>query len=128
MLGRIAGFFTALTIFISCLGLFGLVSYIAEQRKKEIGIRKVLGANINTIVVLLVREFLRLVAFALLLAFPLAYFFMQNWLEGFAYQITIRWWVFALAGCIAFGITFITVGFQSLKAAMANPVKSLRTE
>src|SRR5690606_4088950 len=76
MLGRITGFFTALTIFISCLGLFGLVSYIAEQRKKEIGIRKVLGANINTIIVLLAREFLRLVAFALLLAFPLAYYFM----------------------------------------------------
>ena len=128
ILGRIAGFFTALTIFVSCLGLFGLVSYIAEQRKKEIGIRKVLGANINTIVLLLAREFLRLVAIALLVAFPLAYYFMQTWLEGFSYQITIRWWVFLLAGCIAFGITIVTVSFQSLKAAMANPVKSLRTE
>ena len=128
---RLAGIsmaFTCLAIFISCLGLFGLVSYVAEQKKKEIGIRKVLGASIRSVTLLLTKDFLRLVAVALLVAFPLAWYFMNRWLEGFSYAIDIQWWVFLLAGCIALIITMLTVGFQSLRSAMANPVNSLRTE
>ncbi|UWX54669.1 hypothetical protein NYZ99_17750 [Maribacter litopenaei] len=127
-LGEISLTFTILAIFISCLGLFGLVSYVAEQKKKEIGIRKVLGASINSVVQLLTKDFLKLVLIAFIIATPIAYYFMQQWLEGYTYSIEIRWWVFALAGGFALIITFLTVGFQSLKSAIANPVKSLRTE
>ncbi len=127
-IGQIAGLFTILAIIISCLGLFGLVSYVAEQKKKEIGIRKVLGASINSVVKLLTRDFVKLVGIAFLIASPIAYYFMQRWLEDFTYRIEIQWWVFVLAGSLALLITFLTVGFQSIKSAMANPVKSLRTE
>ena len=127
-LGQISTVFTILAILISCLGLFGLVSYVAEQKKKEIGIRKVLGASIQSVVRLLTTDFIKLVGIAFLIASPLAYYFMQNWLEGFTYRIDISWWVFVLAGGFALAITLLTVGFQSLKSAMANPVKSLRTE
>jgi len=127
-LGQISVVFTFLAILISCLGLFGLVSYVAEQKKKEIGIRKVLGASVKSVVQLLTKDFVKLVGLAFLIASPIAYFFMQRWLEDFTYRIDIEWWVFALAGGFALTITFITVGFQSLKSAMANPVKSLRTE
>lgn len=127
-LGQISLVFTFLAIFISCLGLFGLVSYVAEQKKKEIGIRKVLGASINSVVQLLTKDFLKLVGIAFLIASPIAYYFMNRWLEGYTYSIEIQWWVFALAGGFALVITFVTVGFQSLKSALANPVKSLRTE
>ena len=127
-IGQIAALFTVLAIIISCLGLFGLVSYVAEQKKKEIGIRKVLGASINSVVQLLTRDFVKLVGIAFLIASPLAYYFMQRWLEDFTYRIDIQLWVFVLAGFLALLITFLTVGFQSLKSAMANPAKSLRTE
>lgn len=127
-LGQISIVFTILAILISCLGLFGLVSYVAEQKKKEIGIRKVLGASINSVVQLLTRDFLKLVGIAFLIASPLAYYFMQRWLEDFTYRIQINIWVFVLAGSFALVITLLTVGFQSIKSAVANPVKSLRTE
>ena len=127
-LGSISAFFTIIAILISCLGLFGLVSYVAEQKKKEIGIRKVLGASINSVIKLLTKDFIKLVGIAFLIASPIAYFFMQRWLEDFTYRIDIQWWVFVLAGGFALLITMLTVGFQSLKSAVANPVKSLRTE
>lgn len=127
-LGQISVVFTILAILISCLGLFGLVSYVAEQKKKEIGIRKVLGASIGSVVQLLTKDFLKLVLVAFLIATPIAYYFMQRWLEAYTYRIDIQWWVFVLAGGFALVITLLTVGFQSLKSAMVNPVKSLRTE
>ncbi len=127
-LGQISVIFTILAILISCLGLFGLISYIAEQKKKEIGIRKVLGASISSVVQLLTKDFIKLVVIAFLIASPIAYYFMQRWLEDFTYRIDIQWWVFVLAGGFALMITVLTVGFQSLKSAVANPVKSLRTE
>ncbi len=127
-LGQISIIFSVLAIFISCLGLFGLVSYVAEQKKKEIGIRKVLGASIGSVVKLLTTDFVKLVGIAFLIASPIAYYFIQQWLEDFTYRIDIQWWVFALAGGFALLITLLTVGFQSLKSAVANPVKSLRTE
>ncbi len=127
-LGKISTIFTLLAILISCLGLYGLVSFVAEQKKKEIGIRKVLGASIQSVVRLLTRDFLKLVGLAFILAVPIAYYFMQHWLEGYTYRISIQWWVFALAGGLALFITLVTVSFQSIKSAIANPVKSLRTE
>ena len=127
-LGQISVIFTVLAIFISCLGLFGLVSYVAEQKKKEIGIRKVLGASIGSVIRLLTTDFVKLVGIAFLIASPIAYYLMQRWLEDFTYRIDIQWWVFVLAGGFALIITFVTVGLQSLKSAVANPVKSLRTE
>ena len=127
-LGNISMVFTIIAILISCLGLFGLISYVAEQKKKEIGIRKVLGASIGSIVRLLTKDFLKLVLVAFLIATPIAYYFMQRWLEAYTYRIDIEWWVFVLAGGFALVITLLTVGFQSLKSAVANPVKSLRTE
>jgi putative ABC transport system permease protein len=127
-LGKMSVIFTMLAIFISCLGLFGLVSYVAEQKKKEIGIRKVLGASISSVVKLLTKDFVILVFIAFIIASPIAYFFMQRWLEDFTYKIDIHWWVFALAGGFALIITLLTVGFQSIKSAIVNPVKSLRTE
>ncbi|MCX2681743.1 ABC transporter permease [Galbibacter sp. EGI 63066] len=117
-----------LAILISCLGLFGLVSFIAENKKKEIGIRKVLGAKIGTLVKLLVKDFVILVIIALIVATPLAYYFMQNWLEDFTYRISISWWIFLLAGGISLVIALLTVGIQTIKAATTNPIKNLRTE
>lgn len=127
-LGKISAVFTFLAILISCLGLFELVSYVAEQKKKEIGIRKVLGASINSVVQLLTKDFLKLVGIAFIVAAPTAHYFMQRWLEGYTYRIEIDWWVFVLAGGFAFVITLFTVGFQSIKSALAHPVKSLRAE
>ncbi|HMQ47665.1 MAG TPA: ABC transporter permease [Saprospiraceae bacterium] len=115
-------------IFIACMGLFGLATYAAEQRIKEIGVRKVLGATMVGIVSLLSKDFLKLVLIALVIASPLAYFFMEKWLQDFAYRIEIQWWVFVLAGVLAIGVAFLTVSFQSVKAALVNPVKSLRSE
>jgi putative ABC transport system permease protein len=120
--------FACLAIFIACLGLFGLSAFAISQRIKEIGIRKVLGASINTIVALLSKDFLKLVVFAAIIAFPIAWFAMSKWLQDFAYRITIPWWSFLLAGIIAALIAFITISFQAIKAAIANPVKSLKTE
>jgi putative ABC transport system permease protein len=120
--------FTLMAILISCLGLFGLASFSAEQRKKEIGVRKVLGASVSGIVQLLSKDFLKLVGIAILIATPIAWWGMNKWLQNFAYRIDISWWMFVLAGCIAICIALLTVSFQAIKAAIANPVKSLRTE
>jgi putative ABC transport system permease protein len=121
-------YFGLLAIFISCLGLLGLAAYSTIQRTKEIGIRKVLGASVSTIVGLLSKEFLKLVIIALLIASPIAWFAMHSWLQDFAYRTTIAWWVFPLAAAAAVLITLMTVGFHSIKAAIADPVDSLRTE
>ncbi len=117
-----------LTIFISCLGMFGLISFMAKRRIKEIGIRKVLGAGVLKIVVLLSKDYIILVGIGALIAFPIAWYMMNAWLGSFAYSISIEWWMFALAGLIAFLITSVTLGIQAVKSATVNPVKSLRTE
>jgi putative ABC transport system permease protein len=126
--GQILSLFAGLTIFVACLGLFGLATFTAEQRTKEIGVRKVLGASVTSVVALLSKDFLKLVAIAIVIASPLAWYAMHFWLQDFAYKIDISWWVFALAGLLAVGIALLTVSFQSVKAAVANPVKSLRSE
>ena len=126
--GQLVSLFTLLTIFISCLGLFGLASYMAENRIKEIGIRKVLGASVKSITTLLSKDFLKLVLISIVLAVPVSWYFMSKWLEDFAYRITISWWTFALAGIIALTIALLTVSYQAVKAAIKNPVKSLRSE
>ncbi|MEI9908402.1 MAG: FtsX-like permease family protein [Bacteroidota bacterium] len=120
--------FACVAIFIACLGLFGLSAFAISQRIKEIGIRKVLGANVSGIVGLLSKDFLGLVGIAAVMAFPVAWFAMNNWLKDFAYRINIQWWVFVVAGIVAALIAFLTVSFQAIKAAISNPVKSLRTE
>ena len=127
-IGKLAGVFAALAIFISCLGLFGLAAYTAEQRTKELGIRKVLGASVYGLAGLLSREFLQLVLLSCLIAFPLSWWAMTNWLAPYPYRTPIHWWVFAAAGFGALLIALSTVIAQSLKAALANPVKTLRTE
>jgi len=127
-IGKLAGFFTILAVFISCLGLFGLSSFIAEQRTKEIGIRKVLGASAFSLWRLLSNEFSALVIISLFIAVPFAYYFMHNWLQDYQYRAPLSWWIFASAGVGALIITLLTVSFQAIKAAIANPVKSLRTE
>ncbi|MDT0606366.1 ABC transporter permease [Croceitalea rosinachiae] len=128
LVGELAKIFAALAIIISCLGLFGLAAYTAEQRKKEIGVRKVLGSSVSNIVQLLSRDFMGLVVIALFIAIPLAWWFMSSWLERFAYKVSIDPWVFVAAGVVAMIIAIVTVSFQAIKAALANPVKSLRTE
>jgi putative ABC transport system permease protein len=125
---EIVGILAGLAIFISCLGLFGLASFSVEQRVKEIGVRKVLGASVAEIVNLLSRDFVKLVLIAFAIAAPLAWFAMNKWLEDYAYRINIPVWVFGLAGVLAVGIALLTVSFQSIKAALKNPVKSLRSE
>ena len=127
-LTQILGAFTLIAILISCLGLFGLSAFTAEQRTKEIGIRKVLGASVTGITGLLAKDFLRLVLVAIVIASPIAWWAMNKWLTDFAYRIDVKWWMFALAGGIAAAVAFLTVSFQSVKAALANPVKSLRSE
>jgi putative ABC transport system permease protein len=126
--GKILYIFAFIAIFVSCLGLFGLVTYTAETKTKEIGIRKVLGASINDIVTMLSKEFLILVGIAMLIAFPLAYYWLHKMLQDYAYRIRIGWWMFALAGVITIVLTLITVGWQAVKAATANPVKAIQTE
>jgi putative ABC transport system permease protein len=125
---QIIGFTTGVSIFICCLGLFGLMHLAAQQRTKEIGIRKVLGASVTGIVFLLSKDFLKLVLLALIIAVPLAGYAISRWLEDFAYRIDLAWWIFALAGIVALAIALVTISFQALKAALANPVKSLRNE
>jgi putative ABC transport system permease protein len=120
--------FSVLAIMIACLGLLGLATYTAEQRTKEIGIRKVLGADVSTIVGLLSRDFIKLVLVAILVATPVAWYGMNKWLEGFAYQVPIHWWVFGIAGALAVVIALATISFQAIKAALMDPVKSLRSE
>jgi len=120
--------FSILAILLACLGLFGLVAFTTMQRTKEIGIRKVLGAGVSGIVALIAKDFLKLTLIAVLVASPLAWYFMYAWLQGFAYRIAIEWWVFAVAGGLAILIALLTISFQAVKAALANPVKSLRSE
>lgn len=127
-IGELFTIFAALAIFIACLGLFGLATFIAEQRTKEIGIRKVLGANVSSITALLSKDFVRLVLIAIVIATPLAYYFMDKWLEAFAYRIAIQWWVFLASGTLVILIALITVSFQAIKTALVNPVNSLRAE
>ena len=128
MQGRLLLVFTVLAICIACLGLFGLVTFTAEQKRKEIGVRKVLGSSVSGIVLLLAKDLLKLVLIAIVIATPIAWLAMSKWLQDFAYRTSIAWWIFALSGFIALSIAFITVSVQAIKAAMANPVKSLRTE
>ncbi|GAB4022646.1 ABC transporter permease [Spirosoma koreense] len=128
MVSRLANYFAILAIFISCLGLFGLATFTAEQRTKEIGVRKVLGASVISVVSLLVRDFLKPVLIAILITTPIAWYVMNRWLTDFAYKIDIEWWVFALAGGLSIVIALLTVSFQSLKAALMNPVQSLRSD
>lgn len=126
--GSLATLFAALTIFISCLGLYGLATYTAENRIKEIGVRKVLGASVASIASLLSADFLKLVVISFLIASPIAWLAMNQWLQGYTYRIEISWWVFALSGIVSILIAIGTVSFQAIKAALANPVKSLRSE
>ncbi|MGZ8518197.1 MAG: ABC transporter permease [Chitinophagaceae bacterium] len=124
----IIGWAGGISVFLACLGLFGLAALAAINRTKEIGIRKVLGASLPGIIKLLSKDFLKLVVIALIIAAPLAWYFMNKWLQDFAYRISIGWWVFIIAGALAVIVAFITIGFQAVRAGIANPVKSLRTE
>ena len=126
--GGILTAFTGVTVFISCLGLFGLAVFSTRQRVKEIGIRKVLGAGVMNIVGLISFDFLKLVILAIIISSPLAWYVMQQWLQDFAFRTHIEWWVFALAGGMAALIAFLTVSYQSVKAALSNPINSLRSE
>ncbi len=128
LISKLSRVFAALAILISCLGLFGLAAYTAERRTKEIGVRKVLGASVSGIAALLSKDFLKLVMVSCLVAFPVAWLMMNNWLQNYQYRITISWWIFLIAGAVAVLIALLTVSYQAAKAAMANPVKSLRTE
>jgi putative ABC transport system permease protein len=121
-------FFTTIAILISCLGLFGLAAFSAEQRRKEISIRKVLGASVGSLVGLLSKDFIKLVVIALCIAAPMGWYFMNKWLEDFAYRIQMGWWMFAVAGIFAILIAFATISLHAMKAAMTNPTKNLRTE
>jgi putative ABC transport system permease protein len=127
-MGLLYRVFASLTVFIACLGLFGLAAFTAEQRTKEIGVRKVLGASVVSITTLLSRDFLKLVLVSIVIATPVAWYLMQNWMEDFQYRIGIEWWVFVLAAGLALVVAFLTVSFQAIKAALVNPVKSLRSE
>jgi putative ABC transport system permease protein len=127
-IGKLSGFFTMLAIIISCLGLFGLASFVAAQRTKEIGVRKVLGASVFNVWRMLSKDFVVLVFISLLISGPVAYYFMRGWLQNYEYRADFSWWVFIIAGAAALVITILTVSFQAIKAAIANPVKSLRTE
>jgi putative ABC transport system permease protein len=126
--GKIVLVFSVLAILIACLGLFGLATFIAEQRTKEIGIRKVLGASVTGIVQLLSKDFVKLVLIAFIIAAPVGWYFMHRWLQDFVYRINVSWWIFLLAAGLAIFIALATVSFQAIKTALMNPVKSLRTE
>ena len=127
-IGKLAMFFTILAIFISCLGLFGMASFVAEQRTKEIGIRKVVGASVLNVWTMLSKDFVVMVLISFFIATPIAYYFMHNWLQNYEYRTTLSLWIFASAGFGALLITLLTVSFQAIKVAIANPVKSLRME
>jgi putative ABC transport system permease protein len=120
--------FSVISIFICCIGLWGLITFVVVRKTKEIGIRKVLGASVSGIVSLLSKDFLKLVLIALAVATPLAWWFMNGWLDNFAYRVTIGWWVFAAAGAAALLIALFTISFQAIRAALSNPVKNLRAE
>jgi ABC-type antimicrobial peptide transport system permease subunit len=127
-IGKLTSAFAILAIFISCLGLFGMASFMTEQRTKEIGVRKVLGATAFNLWRLLSTDFVMLVIIALLISIPVSYYFMHRWLQGYQYHAAISWWIFAITAAGAVVITLLTVSYQSIKAALANPVKSLRSE
>jgi ABC-type antimicrobial peptide transport system permease subunit len=127
-IGTLASYFAILAILISCLGLLGLVSFVAEQRTKEIGIRKILGASVANLWQMLSRDFVALVIVSCFISIPLAYYYLTNWLQAYEYRTDIPWWIFAISGSTALIITLLTVSFQALKAALMNPVKSLRSE
>jgi ABC-type antimicrobial peptide transport system permease subunit len=127
-ISKIVSFFAVLAIIISYLGIFGLASFVAQQRVKEIGIRKVLGATVFNVWGLLSKDFVVLILIAFLVAIPVTYYFLSNWLENYTYRTEITWWVFVLSGVGALLITLVAVSYQSIKAALANPVKSLRNE
>jgi putative ABC transport system permease protein len=127
-IGKLALTFAVLAIFIACLGLFGLATYMAEQRMKEIGVRKVLGASVSNIASMLSKDFLKLVLMSTIIAFPIAWYAMHKWLMDFAFRISISWWVFVASAAAALTIAIVTVSFQSIKAALSNPVNSLRNE
>ena len=127
-IGALAGLFAALTVFISCLGLFGLATYMAENRVKEIGVRKVLGASVGGIAALLSKDFLKLVLVSFVVASPVAWWAMYTWLKDYPYRVEIRWWVFAMAALLSMGIALLTISYQAVKAGLANPAKSLRSE
>jgi len=128
LFGKAFSIFAGFAVFIACLGLLGLSLFATAQRTKEIGVRKVLGASVSNIVLLLSKDFIQLVIIAFVIASPVAWFVMHRWLQDFAYRINIEWWVFAIAGILAIVIALATISFQAIKAAIANPVKSLRTE
>jgi putative ABC transport system permease protein len=127
-LSRLVRYFALIAIFISCTGLFSLAAFMATQRTREIGIRKVLGASVMSLIALLFRDLLKLVVLALFISTPLAWWVMNKWLHDFAYRMPLSWWIFAAAGILAVGISFLTVGVQGLRAAGVNPVRSLRNE
>jgi ABC-type antimicrobial peptide transport system permease subunit len=127
-IGTLAGLFAALTVFISCLGLFGLATYMAENRVKEIGVRKVLGASVGGIATLLSKDFLKLVLLSFVVAAPVAWWAMYSWLKDYPYRVEIRWWVFAMAALLSMGIAVVTISYQAIKAGLANPARSLRSE
>jgi ABC-type antimicrobial peptide transport system permease subunit len=127
-IGKLASFFAFLAVLISCLGIFALASFVAEQRTKEIGVRKVLGATVFRLLTMLTVDFAILVMISFVIASPMAYYFMQRWLDGYPYHAPMTWWIFAGAGAGLLLVTMFTVSYQSIKAAMANPVNSLRSE
>jgi putative ABC transport system permease protein len=127
-LGEILGFFTILSILIGSLGIFGMAAFTTEQRFREIGIRKAMGASVRNIVILLSKDFIKLVVLSFFIAFPLAWYAIYRWLQEFAYRIDIEWWIFALSGSLVLLIAYIAIGKQSIKAALLNPVDSLRSE
>jgi len=126
--GHLFLLFSAIAVIIACLGLFGLSTFTAEQRTKEIGVRKVLGASVASIVSLLSKDFLKLVLIAIVIAVPAGWYWMRIWLQDFAYKTSIDWWIFALAGVLSLVIAIVTISFQSIKAALMNPVESLKSE
>lgn len=126
--GKLSRIFAFLAIFISCLGLFGLAAYTAERRVREIGVRKVLGSSVTGIVKLLSMDFVKLILISFLIAFPLSWYFMDNWLQNFAYRVSIDWKIFLIAGVVTVIIALLTVSFQAISAALSNPVKNLRSE
>ncbi|MCB0611454.1 MAG: ABC transporter permease, partial [Lewinella sp.] len=127
-IGKLARVFAILAIFISCLGLFGLSAYVAEQRTKEIGIRKVLGASLTNLWAMLSKDFIGLVFISCFVAVPVAWYYLSGWLASYTYRIGLQWWVFVMAGVLAVAVTLFTVSFQSIRAALANPARSLRSE
>jgi len=128
LISKLSRVFAVLAIIISCLGLFGLAAYTAERRTKEIGVRKVLGASVTNITSLLSKDFVKLVFIASIVAFPVAWWAMHDWLQNYRYRIEISWWIFLAAAALAMIIALITISFQAIRAAVANPVRSLRTE